>query len=195
MKDYRDVVCAIMSNPSADGMLIEDQEESNLGDDEEGSPVEQNIESMLRTPQESGPLNDENAISYNELFYNQSPYESQLNNNSPLQAATGGRSSTAGNRNSSIHMKSVHVIQRREIPATSNQIGNSHQENSQLYKLFTTTKTITDNSLSDLTELHASSLGQSGCTESNSQVKVIGQRKQSITIPEKMHFPEELFDD
>ena len=34
-KDYRDIVCAVISNPSADGMLIEDQEESNIDDEDE----------------------------------------------------------------------------------------------------------------------------------------------------------------
>ena len=76
-KDYRDIVCAVVSNPSADGMLIEDQEESNL-DDEDGEnyQVQLNVDNIIRTPQESAVINEANTISYNELFYNQSPYES-----------------------------------------------------------------------------------------------------------------------
>jgi len=109
-------------------MLIEDQEGSSLGDDEVGSPAYKRVESMLCTPEDDAALlNDENAISYNELFYNQSPYESQLNTNSPMQVTKGGQGSTAGSRAANIHMKSVQVIQRREIYASPKEIGSSQE--------------------------------------------------------------------
>lgn len=65
------MVCAVISNPSADGMLIEDQEESNMDVEEENYKVELNVDNMILTPHDSQGANEEaKIISYNELFYN-----------------------------------------------------------------------------------------------------------------------------
>ena len=82
----QDLVYNSLSNPTADGMLIQDQEEEGSGeysdnepDMDQGNAVyrNDNVESILHTPeemdQESNKLIEENRINYNELFYNQSP--------------------------------------------------------------------------------------------------------------------------
>lgn len=177
-------------------MLIQDQEEEGSGeysdnepDMDQGNAVyrNDNVESILHTPeemdQESNKLIEENRINYNELFYNQSPNDREQI--LPEQEAADPSPEVTGS--AAEHANSAAI----ENTGALNKLQPLFQNPAaQTYNVLMKVKPI-ENSLSDMTELQASTgSAVEAEEESPEQARVIEQNMGGFKLDSSGFQPE-----